>query len=395
MRKKTMDSLEVRGKKVYVRVDYNVPLDADGVITDDTRIRATLPTLRQLLDGGAALILASHMGRPKGKRVAEYSLAPAAKRLSQLLERPVRLAPDCIGEETKALAQALRPGEILMLENVRFHPEEEANDPEFAQELAALADVAVNDAFGVSHRAHASVVGVARVLPMAAGRLVAQEIHFLEDTVAEPKRPFVAIIGGAKVSDKIAVLERLVRIADTLIIGGGMANTFLLARGMDVGTSLVETDARDLALRVLRTAEAEGKQVLLPSDVVTADAFREDAEPHRHPATRIPADEMVLDIGPETAETFAAAVLPAATVLWNGPMGVFEWASFADGTKRVAEVVAANEGISIVGGGDSVAAIESCGLADRVTHISTGGGASLAYLEGKELPGIECLAEED
>ncbi len=395
MRKKTMDSLEVRGKKVYVRVDYNVPLDADGVITDDTRIRATLPTLRQLLDGGAALILASHMGRPKGKRVAEYSLAPAAKRLSQLLERPVRLAPDCIGEETKALAQALRPGEILMLENVRFHPEEEANDPEFAQELAALADVAVNDAFGVSHRAHASVVGVARVLPMAAGRLVAQEIHFLEDTVAEPKRPFVAIIGGAKVSDKIAVLERLVRIADTLIIGGGMANTFLLARGMDVGTSLVETDARDLALRVLRTAEAEGKQVLLPSDVVTADAFREDAEPHRHPATRIPADEMVLDIGPETAETFAAAVLPAATVLWNGPMGVFEWASFADGTKRVAEAVAANEGISIVGGGDSVAAIESCGLADRVTHISTGGGASLAYLEGKELPGIECLAEED
>lgn len=395
MRKKTMDSLEVRGKKVYVRVDYNVPLDADGVITDDTRIRATLPTLRQLLDGGAALILASHMGRPKGKRVAEYSLAPAAKRLSQLLERPVRLAPDCIGEETKALAQALRPGEILMLENVRFHLEEEANDPEFAQELAALADVAVNDAFGVSHRAHASVVGVARVLPMAAGRLVAQEIHFLEDTVAEPKRPFVAIIGGAKVSDKIAVLERLVRIADTLIIGGGMANTFLLARGMDVGTSLVETDARDLALRVLRTAEAEGKQVLLPSDVVTADAFREDAEPHRHPATRIPADEMVLDIGPETAEAFAAAVLPAATVLWNGPMGVFEWASFADGTKRVAEAVAANEGISIVGGGDSVAAIESCGLADRVTHISTGGGASLAYLEGKELPGIECLAEED
>ena len=395
MRKKTMDSLEVRGKKVYVRVDYNVPLDADGVITDDTRIRATLPTLRQLLDGGAALILASHMGRPKGKRVAEYSLAPAAKRLSQLLERPVRLAPDCIGEETKALAQALRPGEILMLENVRFHPEEEANDPEFAQELAALADVAVNDAFGVSHRAHASVVGVARVLPMAAGRLVAREIHFLEDTVTEPKRPFVAIIGGAKVSDKIAVLERLVRIADTLIIGGGMANTFLLARGMDVGTSLVETDARDLALRVLRTAEAEGKQVLLPSDVVTADAFREDAEPHRHPATRIPADEMVLDIGPETAEAFAAAVLPAATVLWNGPMGVFEWASFADGTKRVAEAVAANEGISIVGGGDSVAAIESCGLADRVTHISTGGGASLAYLEGKELPGIECLAEED
>lgn len=395
MRKKTMDSLEVRGKKVYVRVDYNVPLDADGVITDDTRIRATLPTLRQLLDGGAALILASHMGRPKGKRVAEYSLAPAAKRLSQLLERPVRLAPDCIGEETKALAQALRPGEVLMLENVRFHPEEEANDPAFAQELAALADVAVNDAFGVSHRAHASVVGVARVLPMAAGRLVAQEIHFLEDTVTEPKRPFVAIIGGAKVSDKIAVLERLVRIADTLIIGGGMANTFLLARGMDVGTSLVETDARDLALRVLRTAEAEGKQVLLPSDVVTADAFREDAEPHRHPATRIPADEMVLDIGPETAEAFAAAVLPAATVLWNGPMGVFEWASFADGTKRVAEAVAANEGISIVGGGDSVAAIESCGLADRVTHISTGGGASLAYLEGKELPGIECLAEED
>lgn len=395
MRKKTMDSLEVRGKKVYVRVDYNVPLDADGVITDDTRIRATLPTLRQLLDGGAALILASHMGRPKGKRVAEYSLAPAAKRLSQLLERPVRLAPDCIGEETKALAQALRPGEVLMLENVRFHPEEEANDPAFAQELAALADVAVNDAFGVSHRAHASVVGVARVLPMAAGRLVAQEIHFLEDTVTEPKRPFVAIIGGAKVSDKIAVLERLVRIADTLIIGGGMANTFLLARGMDVGTSLVETDARDLALRVLRTVEAEGKQVLLPSDVVTADAFREDAEPHRHPATRIPADEMVLDIGPETAEAFAAAVLPAATVLWNGPMGVFEWASFADGTKRVAEAVAANEGISIVGGGDSVAAIESCGLADRVTHISTGGGASLAYLEGKELPGIECLAEED
>lgn len=394
MRKKTMDALAVSGKKVYVRVDYNVPLDEDGAITDDTRIRATLPTLRQLLDGGAALILASHMGRPKGQRVAAYSLVPAAERLAQLLGRPVRLAPDCVGQETEEMARALAPGEILMLENVRFHPEEEANDAGFAQALAGLADVAVNDAFGVSHRAHASVVGVARILPMVAGHLVAQEIHFLEETVTDPKRPFVAIIGGAKVSDKIAVLERLVRIADTLIIGGGMANTFLLACGRDVGTSLVEADACDLALRVLQTAQKEGKQVLLPSDVVTADAFRADAAPHRHPVTEIPANEMVLDIGPETAETFAAAVLPAATVLWNGPMGVFEWDAFAGGTKRVAEAVAANHGISIVGGGDSVAAIEACGLADRVTHISTGGGASLAYLEGQELPGIECLAEE-
>ncbi len=394
MRKQTVDSLSVRGKKVYVRVDYNVPLDAQGQITDDTRIRATLPTLQQLLDGGAALILASHLGRPKGKRNEAYSLAPAAERLAQLLGRPVRLAPDCVGKETEALAAALQPGEVLLLENVRFHPEEEANDPAFARALAGLADVAVNDAFGVSHRAHASVVGVARILPMVAGHLVAQEIHFLEDTVTRPKRPFVAIIGGAKVSDKIGVLERLVKIADTLIIGGGMANTFLLAQGYRVGTSLVEEDARELAQRVLQTAETDGKAVLLPCDVITAAAFRQEAAPHLHAVADVPADEMILDIGPQSAQQFAQAIAPAATVLWNGPMGVFEWEAFAGGTKRVAEAVAANSGTSIVGGGDSVAAIEACGLADRVTHISTGGGASLAYLEGQELPGIECLAEE-
>lgn len=393
MQKKTIDSLQVRGEKVYVRVDYNVPLDDQGRITDDTRIRATLPTIKQLLDGGAALILASHMGRPKGQRVTKYSLAPVAERLAELIGRPVRLAPDCIGPETEALAAALTPGDVLLLENVRFHEEEETNNPQFARALASMADVAVNDAFGVSHRAHASIVGVAEILPMVAGRLVAEEIHFLEEAVTEPKRPFAAIIGGAKVSDKIKVLERLVRIVDTLIIGGGMANTFLLAQGYAVGTSLVEKEACELALRVLETANDLGKKVLLPQDVITASAFKQEAAPHIHNVTEIPTDEMILDIGPDTAEHFSAAVLPAATVLWNGPMGVFEWEAFAQGTKRVAEAVAANQGISIVGGGDSVAAIESCGLTDQITHISTGGGASLAYLEGQELPGIACLEE--
>ncbi len=395
MAKRTIDNLAVRNKKVYIRVDYNVPLDDAGEITDDTRIRATLPTLRYLLDGGAAIILAAHLGRPQGEREEEFSLRPVAERLAKLLDRPVQFATDCVGEETRQQAAALQPGEILLLENVRFHEEETANDPEFAAELASLADIAVNDAFGVSHRSHASVVGVAAHLPMAAGRLLEEEIRFLEGAIHSPERPFVAIIGGAKVSDKIAVIDRLLDIADTVIIGGGMANTFLLAEGYEIGTSLVEKDKKELAAELVAKAARLDKELLLPVDTITATEFSAEAEPRTRVANEVPANEMVLDIGPRSAELFAAAIAKAKTIVWNGPMGVFEIPAFAAGTEKVARAVAAADAVSIVGGGDSVAAIEQCGLAAEITHISTGGGASLEYLEGKELPGIACLAEED
>lgn len=395
MGKLTIDGLSVQGKRVYVRVDYNVPFDEEGAISDDTRIRATLPTLRDLLAKGAALILAAHLGRPNGERNEKFSLRPVAARLAELLGRPVTFANDCIGPEVEAQAAALQPGDVLLLENVRFHKEEKQNDPAFAAQLASLADVAVNDAFGVSHRAHASVVGVAKCLPMAAGRLLEAEIKFLDGAVNHPERPFAAIIGGAKVSDKIGVIDHLVDIADTVIIGGGMANTFFLAQGYEVGKSLVEADKKDVAAAVLAKAEKLGKQLLLPVDVVTAKEFAADAEPHVLPVTAIPADEMVLDIGPMSAGSFGTAIAAAKTVVWNGPMGVFEMPAFAQGTEAVARAVAASDAVSIVGGGDSVAAIEQCGVADQISHISTGGGASLEYLEGKVLPGIACLAEEE
>ncbi|MCI5836675.1 MAG: phosphoglycerate kinase [Veillonellaceae bacterium] len=394
MQLQDIHKLPVAGKTVYVRVDYNVPLNDAGEITDDTRIRATLPTLQLLLDGGAALVLATHLGRPKGVREEKYSVRPAGIRLAELLGRPVRQAADCVGSEVAAQARALQPGEVLLLENVRFHPEEEANDPAFAKELASLADLAVNDAFGVSHRAHASVVGVAQHLPMVAGLLVAKEVEFLERATARPERPFVAVVGGAKVSDKIGVIARLLTIADTVIIGGGMANTFLLAQGVEIGTSLAERDKVQEAKDLLTQAETNGKSLLLPTDVVTAATFAASAEPLTVAAAAIPADRMVLDIGPETAARYAAALQEAKTIVWNGPMGVFEFSTYAAGTAAVARAVAAADAVSVVGGGDSVAAVAQCGVAEQISHISTGGGASLEYLEGRELPGIACLAKE-
>jgi phosphoglycerate kinase len=394
MQKKSLQDVVVNGKKVFVRVDYNVPMDKQGNITEDTRIRATLPTLEYLLDKNAAIIIACHLGRPKGERVPEYSVAPVAKRLSALLGREVLFASDCVGPEAQEKAKALKPGQILMLENLRYHKAEEKNDPDFARQLADLADVAVNDAFGVSHRAHASVEGITKYIPAVAGFLMEKEIRFVGQTVANPVRPFVAIIGGAKVSDKIGVIENLLTKVDTLIIGGGMANTFLAAQGYNTGKSLVESDKLELAKKLIGDAKVKGVNLLLPTDVVIADKFAADAAHKTVAADAIDSEWMALDIGPKTAETYAKALESAKTVVWNGPMGVFEMDVFAQGTETVAKAVAASQATSIVGGGDSIAALEKAGLADKITHISTGGGASLEFLEGKVLPGIAALADK-
>lgn len=394
MQKKTIKDIDVAGKKVFVRVDYNVPMDKSGNITDDTRIRATLPTINYLLEKGAALILASHLGRPKGAVVPEFSLKPVAKRLSELLGKEVTMAADCIGDEVAALAKKLQKGQVLLLENLRYHKEEEKNEPEFCRQLAALADLAVNDAFGVSHRAHASVEGITKFLPAVAGFLMEKEIAFLGQAVANPARPFAAIIGGAKVSDKIGVIENLLQKVDTLIIGGGMANTFLAAKGYKTGKSLVEQDKLDLARTLLDDAVKRGVNLMLPTDVVVAEKFAADADHKAVAADAIPEEWMALDIGPKSQEAFAKALAGTKTVVWNGPMGVFEMDAFAKGTEAVAKAVAASGAVSIVGGGDSIAAIEKTGLADKISHISTGGGASLEYLEGKVLPGIAALADK-
>lgn len=394
MQKKTLKDIFVNGKKVFVRVDYNVPMDKAGNITDDTRIRATLPTLEFLLSQNAAVILASHLGRPKGAVVPEFSLAPVAKKLSALLGRDVQFASDCIGAEAEAKAKDLKPGRILLLENLRYHKEEEKNDPEFSRQLASLADVAVNDAFGVSHRAHASVEGITKFLPAVAGFLMEKEILFVGQTVANPAKPFVAIIGGAKVSDKIGVIENLLSKVDTLIIGGGMANTFLAAQGYNTGKSLVEADKVELAKTLIATAKERNVNLLLPTDVVIADKFAADAANKAVAVDAIDSEWMALDIGPKSAETYAAALADAKTVVWNGPMGVFEMDAFAKGTETVAKAVAGSKATSIVGGGDSIAALEKVGLAAKITHISTGGGASLEFLEGKVLPGIAALADK-
>ncbi len=393
MNKKTIRELDPAGKKVLVRVDYNVPMDGGG-ITDDTRIRATLPTLRHLLDKGAAVILASHLGRPKGGPAPEFSLAPVAKRLSALLGQEVLFAADCVGEAAEGPAKALKPGQVLLLENLRFHKEEEKNDPEFARRLASLADTYVNDAFGVSHRAHASVAGVTEYLPAAAGFLLEKEIDFLSRAVENPAHPYVAIIGGAKVSDKIGVIANLLTRVDTLIIGGGMANTFLAAKGCATGRSLVEQDKIALAASLIKEAADRKVKLLLPSDVVVADRFAADAAARVAAADAIPADWMALDIGPASADAFAAALAGAKLIVWNGPMGVFEMDAFAKGTVAVAKAVAASGAVSVVGGGDSVAAIEKAGLQDKISHISTGGGASLEFLEGKVLPGVAALSDK-
>ncbi len=393
MNKKTIQDIRVAGKKVFVRVDFNVPMK-EGKITNDTRIRATLPTLNYLLEQGAAVILGSHLGRPKGQRVPEFTLAPVAERLGELLGKEVKMAPDCIGDEVTAMAAELKGGEVLLLENLRYHKEEEKNAPEFAQALAALADVAVNDAFGVSHRAHASVEGITKFIPAVAGYLMEKEIKFVGQAVADPVRPFVAIIGGAKVSDKIGVIDNLLTKVDTLIIGGGMANTFVAAQGYNTGKSLVEADKLDLARQLIAKAKETGVNLMLPTDMVVADKFAPDAAHENVGLDAIPADWMALDIGAETAAAYAAALEDAKTVVWNGPMGVFEMDAFAKGTETVAKAVAASSATSIVGGGDSIAALQKTGLSDQITHISTGGGASLEFLEGKVLPGIAALADK-
>ena len=394
LNKKSIKDIDVAGKKVFIRVDYNVPMDKAGNITEDTRIQATLPTLKYLLEQNAAIIIASHLGRPKGAVMPEFSLAPIAKRLSALIGREVAVAPDCVGTEVEALAKSLKSGQILMLENLRFHKAEEKNDPEFSKQLASLADVAVNDAFGVSHRAHASVEGITNYLPAVAGLLMEKEIIFVGQTVANPVHPFVAIIGGAKVSDKIGVIENLLNKVDTLIIGGGMANTFLAAQGYKIGKSLLEADKVELAKTLITTARERGVQLLLPTDVVIADKFAADAQHKAVAVDAIDGEWMALDIGPNTAKVYAKALEDAKTVIWNGPMGVFEMDAFANGTETVAKAVAASSATSIVGGGDSIAALEKTGLADKITHISTGGGASLEFLEGKVLPGIAALADK-
>lgn len=392
--KKIITDVDVDKKKVFVRADFNVPLDENGIITDDTRIQKTLPTIRYLLDHQAAVILASHLGRPKGKVVEKYSLKPVAVRLSELLGIPVQMAPDCIGVETETMAGALQPGQVLLLENLRFHGEEEKNDPEFSRKLASLADVGINDAFGCCHRAHASVAGIAAFLPMAAGFLLEKEIRFIGGAVDHPAHPFAAIIGGAKVSDKIEVISNLLPKVDVMIIGGGMANTFLAAQGYGIGKSLVEADKIDLAKKLIAKAADEGKKLLLPVDVTVAEAFSNDAAHKVVPADAVPEGWMILDIGTKTQELFARELEPMKLIVWNGPMGVFEMENFAKGTESVARAVAHSQAVSIVGGGDSVSAVNKTGLADQISHISTGGGASLEYLEGKKLPGIESLSDK-
>lgn len=394
MEKKTIRDIDIKGKKVLVRVDFNVPMNEGKEITDDTRIRAAIPTIKYLIDAGAKVILASHFGRPKGEFNEKYSMAPIGIRLGQLLNQEVTQASDSIGPEVINQVNSLQDGHVLLLENVRFYKEEEKNDDNYAKDLANLADIYVNDAFGTAHRAHASTAGVAKYLPAVAGFLMEKEISIMGKAIKRPERPFVAIIGGAKVSDKIAVIENLLNIVDSLIIGGGMANTFLKAQGNNLGQSKVEEDKLDLAKDLLRKAQEKGVDFLLPKDVVIADKFAEDAANKVVRVNEIPDGWMALDIGPESTKVFADIIQGAKTVIWNGPMGVFEMDAFAKGTEGVAIALAESNAISIVGGGDSVAAVEKVGVADKMTHISTGGGASLEFLEGKALPGVVALNDK-
>ncbi len=388
--KKMVTDLDVTGKKVLVRVDFNVQIK-EGKIKDDTRVTAALPTIQYLLEHGAAVILMSHLGRPKGQPNLEFSLRPVAEHLAKLVAAPVKFAEDCRGEIAKAAARALKPGEVLVLENTRFYAEEEKNDPQMAADLASLADLYVNDAFGTAHRAHASTYGVAELLPSAAGFLMEKEIKYLGDAIASPVRPFVAILGGAKISDKIGVIENLLKKADKILIGGGMANTFLKALGYEMADSLVEADAVETAKTLL--GKSEGK-LILPVDMVLGDAFDAEAKMETLPVGDVPAGWRVLDIGPKTVEVFGEAIADAGTIVWNGPMGVFEFPRFAAGTFAVAHKVAESSAVSIIGGGDSVSAINQSGLSSQITHISTGGGASLEMLEGIELPGLAILSNK-
>jgi len=392
--KRTVDALPVEGKRILVRVDYNVPLNEEGAITDDTRIRETLPTINLLLQKGAALILCAHLGRPKGKPDPAFSLKPVAKRLEELLKKPVQMAPDCIGPAVEAMAVALKPGDILLLENLRFHAEEEKNDPQFAKQLAGLADGFVEDAFGAVHRAHASTAGVPALLPSAAGLLLAKEIYFLGKTLENPEKPFIAILGGAKVSDKIAVIDSLLDKVNALVIGGAMAYTFLKAQGVEIGNSLVENEKLDMAKSLLKKAQDLHIQVFLPQDHVIVQQIEPKASTQVTPDRSIPVGWIGVDIGPQTIKSLIPLLQKARTVLWNGPMGIFEMPAFAAGTLGVAKALAEATrlgAMTIVGGGDSVAAVKQAGIANQLSHISTGGGASLEFLEGKTLPGIAAL----
>ena len=394
MNKKTVKDIDLKGKKVFVRCDFNVPMDEERNITDNTRIVAALPTIKYLLEQNCKIILASHLGRPKGEVKPEYSLAPVAKELSKLLNKEIIMAKDVIGPDAMEKAKNLKEGEILLLENVRFHREETDNDPEFAKELASMAEVFVNDAFGTAHRAHASTEGISHYLPSVSGFLIEKELKFLGDALNNPERPFVAILGGAKVSDKIGVIDSLLEKVDTLMIGGGMAYTFFKAQGYEVGNSLCEPDKCDLALSLMNKAKEKGVKFLLPVDTKIGKEFKPDTESKTVAWTEIPEGWEGFDIGEKTIEMFKDELKSAKTVVWNGPLGLFEFDQFAIGTNAIAHALAELDATTIIGGGDSAAAVEKAGLADKMTHISTGGGASLEFLEGKKLPGIECLQDK-
>ena len=394
MNKKTFKDIDVAGKRVFVRVDYNVPIDEDGNITDDKRITATLPTISYLLKQKAKIILCSHLGRPKGVYNSAYSLAPVAKRLSQILDMPVKMALDVVGDSAKTLVKDMQDGEIVMLENVRFHAEEEANNEEFAKELAGLADVFINDAFGTAHRAHASTAGIARFLPAVAGFLMGSEILALDGYIQHAEPPFVLVLGGAKVSDKIGVISNLLPKTSVILIGGAMANTFIAAKGGNLGYSRYEADKVEVAKHILEKAEQLNVKIVLPVDVVASTEFSESAPCKTMDAYNIKAGYQAMDIGRKTCKLFAKEIKRAKTIVWNGPMGVFEFRKYQAGTKAVAKAIAKNNGISIVGGGDSAAAMEQLGFSDKITHISTGGGASLKFLEGANLPGVSLLLDK-
>ncbi|HHT65577.1 MAG TPA: phosphoglycerate kinase [Clostridiales bacterium] len=395
MSKKTLEDLQVSGKKVLVRVDFNVPLNKERKITDDTRIRAALPTIRYLLDQNAKVILMSHLGRPKGTGFeADFSMAPVAKRLGELLNMEIKAAGDVIGDSAKALVENIKEGEVVLLENLRFHKAETKNEPDFAKALASFGEIYINDAFGTAHRAHASTEGVAHYLPAAAGYLLKKELEILGKALDNPDRPFVAILGGAKVSDKIGVIRNLITKVDTLVIGGGMAYTFFKAMGYEIGNSLLEEDKVELASELLKQAEEKGVKLLLPVDTVVAAEFKADADHKVVLSSEMPAGWQGLDIGPESRKEFGEAIVNARLVVWNGPMGVFEMPAFAKGTEAIADYMSQCGGTTIIGGGDSAAAVEQLGYADKMTHISTGGGASLEFLEGIELPGVAALSEK-